>query len=96
VEYGNHQECTAEMVRDLTVPVEEVLPLLNEIPQGGFNLRFKVNDLILARYAEDGQFYDAQVKGITPMGTYWIIFTEYGNEQEAREEDVMAPDEAQQ
>ncbi len=94
VEYGNHQECTPAMVRDLTVPVEEVLPLLNEIPKGGFNLRFKVNDPILARYAEDGLFYSAVVRGITPMGTYWVVFTEYGNEQECSENDVASPETA--
>jgi hypothetical protein len=54
-------------------------------------LRFKVGDGILARYAEDGLFYEAQVKGITPMGTYWVVFTEYGNEQEAAEADVAPP-----
>ena len=93
VEYGNYQECTPAMVRDLTVPVEEVLPLLNEIPKGGFNLRFKVNDEIKARYAEDGKFYSAVVKGITPLGTYWVVFSEYGNEQEATENDVIGPHE---
>lgn len=91
IEYGNHQECAPNMVRDLTVPLEEVLPLINEIPKGGFNLKFKVNDYVHARYADDGQFYAAQIKGITPMGTYWVVFTEYGNEQEATEEDVWIP-----
>jgi hypothetical protein len=90
VEYGNYQECAPSSIRDLTVPVEEVLPLLNPNP-GGFNLRFKVNDPILARYAEDGLFYSAVVRGITPMGTYWIVFTEYGNEQECAEGDVSPP-----
>lgn len=79
-------QCSPAQVRDLTVPLEEVLPLINEVPPGGFNLRFKVGDAILARYMEgervgcccfhcfktialDGMFYEAQVKGITPMGT---------------------------
>jgi len=27
------------------------------------------------------------------MGTYWLVFTEYGNEQEAAEQDVLTEQE---
>jgi len=62
IEYGNYQECTPNQVRDLTVPVEEVLPLLNEIPKGWLQFAIQSWRQSYGRYVEDGQFYAAEVK----------------------------------
>jgi hypothetical protein len=87
LEYGNHQECVPERVRDLTVPLEEVLPLLDA--RTPTNMKFAVDDRVLAQYADDGLWYPAQIKGITPAGTYWLSFIDYGNEQECAEEQIL-------
>ncbi len=52
-------------------------------------MKYRVDDQVLAQYVDDGLWYPAQIKGITPLGTYWLSFTDYGNEQECHEDQIL-------
>ena len=50
--------------------------------------KYKVDDLVLAKWYEDNLFYDAKILSILPNTQYNLVFTEYGNEQVTNEVDI--------
>lgn len=64
-----------------TVPTSHMqAPPAVSIPQ------LKINDFCLAKYWEDGKFYNAKITGVSES-TFVVHFTEYGNAEEVRKTD---------
>ncbi|CAG9803049.1 unnamed protein product [Chironomus riparius] len=50
--------------------------------------QLKIGDLCLAKYWEDGKFYNAKITGNSDS-TFVVLFTEYGNAEEVRKTDCV-------
>ncbi|KAG5682920.1 hypothetical protein PVAND_012238 [Polypedilum vanderplanki] len=54
----------------------------------GIQQQLKVGDLCLAKYWEDGKFYNAKITNVSES-TYVVLFTDYGNAEEVRKNDCV-------
>ncbi|XP_052279000.1 tudor domain-containing protein 3-like isoform X2 [Dreissena polymorpha] len=60
-----------------------------QLPGSGFPMSLKQGDRVMARYWEDGLFYEAQIAQLPPnLSTCVVTFTEYGNTEEVLLQDV--------
>lgn len=76
-EYGNEKLLSAVSLRAVEAPPEVAEIVVKDMKYG-------VGATIEAQYAEDGEWYVAQIKAHTPEGNYFVTFVEYGNFQEVR------------
>ncbi len=76
-EYGNEKLLSAVSLRSVEAPPEVADIVVKDMKYG-------VGATIEAQYAEDGEWYVAQIKAHTPEGNYFVTFVEYGNFQEVR------------
>ncbi|CRK89808.1 CLUMA_CG003402, isoform A [Clunio marinus] len=70
------------MMQSVQPPPGMAPPQMNNLQQ------LKAGDLCLAKYWEDGQFYNAKITNVSDS-TYVVLFTEYGNAEEVRKSDCV-------
>lgn len=87
-EYGNSEEVTPDRIRPLPTHAPAVGAPAPAAPIAAPAPKFKVGDVVEAKFSEDGVWYAASITEVHPTGQFQVTYPEYGNSELLGEDSI--------